>query len=476
MADLLSGWLPGQRWYAAKGSELIGLRRVGGVRLESAGGNADVGIEVHLVAAVSGDGGEVTYQVPVTYRPRQEHALEDALIGVFAHPARGDLWVYDGPHDPVFVGALLRLLGGGRAPADDGGPGGAVGVMQRVEAPPTGSSQVLRGEQSNTSIIVSADDDPVILKLFRVLQPGTNPDVIVQTRLAAAGCDRVPMPVGWIEGSWHAPGREDSTADGSLSVSVPDGDLVSGHLAYACEFMRGSEDAWRVACRAVETGASFAEPARELGAATAEVHTVLSGAMPTRAADPALPERLADGLAGRIRWAVGLVPSLEPFGAAALAAVDAVRSVGVVPDLQQVHGDYHLGQVLRSARGWVLLDFEGEPLRPLLDRLEPDLALRDVAGMLRSFDYAAGHATVGLPDDDERVIAATQWAAEARDAFLAGYAAVAGHDPRADAELLRALELDKAMYEVVYETLNRPDWVQIPMAAVRRLASPVALR
>ena len=201
------------------------------------------------------------------------------------------------------------------------------------------------------------------------------------------------------------------------------------------------------------------------------MHLLLAQAMPTRPADPRLLAQLADGLVGRVHWAVGLVPQLAPFAAAALRAMDAVRSVQGAADLQQVHGDYHLGQVLHSpARGWVLLDFEGEPLRPLAERLEPDLALRDVAGMTRSFDYAAQHATVGQAVDDPGRVAATAWSAQAREAFLAGYARAGGHHSRADAELLRALELDKAMYETVYETLNRPGWVDIPMSAVRRLA------
>jgi predicted trehalose synthase len=292
-----------------------------------------------------------------------------------------------------------------------------------------------------------------------VLHAGANPDVVVQTRLAAAGCDRVPRPVGWVEGTWAA---------------GPDGELVEGHLAYACEFVGDGEDAWRVACRAVESGASFADDARDLGLATAQVHTALVEAMPTTVADDTVLGRLADGLAARVTWAVGLVPALGAFAADALAAVAAVRDVAEPPPLQQVHGDYHLGQVLHSpTRGWVLLDFEGEPLRPLAERLEPDLALRDVAGMLRSFDYAARHATVTLPPDDPRSVAAHAWSVQARTAFLEGYEAGGGRvDAGSASTLLRALEIDKAMYEVVYETLNRPTWVDIPLSALRRLTAP----
>src|SRR4029450_6898811 len=116
---------------------------------------------------------------------------------------------------------------------------------------------------------------------------------------------------------------------------------------------------------------------------------------------------IADHLAQRLRWAVEAVPALAEYADAAAAVVAGVRSVPEAPDMQLIHADLHLGQTLRSdARGWVLLDFEGEPLRPLAERGAPDLALRDVAGMLRSFDYAAGHSALGFADDDPRAVAA----------------------------------------------------------------------
>jgi len=139
------------------------------------------------------------------------------------------------------------------------------------------------------------------------------------------------------------------------------------------------------------------------------------------------------------------------------------------PDLQRIHGDYHLGQVLHSPeRGWVLLDFEGEPLRPLSERSVPDQWVRDVAGMLRSFDYVGGtrEQATGVP--------AREWVTSAQQAFLDGYAAGAGEDPRSLGALLAAFELDKAMYEVVYEARNRPGWVGIPLDAVRRLTAHYA--
>jgi 1,4-alpha-glucan branching enzyme len=135
------------------------------------------------------------------------------------------------------------------------------------------------------------------------------------------------------------------------------------------------------------------------------------------------------------------------------------------PSLQRIHGDYHLGQVLHSAeRGWILLDFEGEPMRPLAERRRPDQWLRDVAGMLRSFDYAGGSAEQADPGRSAR-----DWVEACRTAFLEGYAEQSGTDPRSYGTVLTAFELDKALYEVVYEAANRPTWLSIPLHAIDRL-------
>ena len=464
--DLLAGWLPQQRWYAGKGGGQPELARLGGLLLDDApvdGAPADtasIEIDVLFVQATTPDGASAVYQVPLTLRRDPVDELAPSLVGIYEDPVRGDRYVYDGPHDPAYRRALLRLL------AEEGeawsGEGAALGRARAVRPAggwakdPGSPAKVLGGEQSNTSIIVDADGErPIILKVFRVLAGGDNPDVVVQTALAAAGSTRVARPAGWIEGWWPVVGGK-----------AP----VHGHLVYACEFLPGSRDAWREATDAVAAGRSFTHEAFGLGAATAEVHTTLARALPSRPVDRAALDALADGLLARVDWAVRAVKALEPFTDAARTAADAVRHVETAPDLQQVHGDYHLGQVLHSTRrGWILLDFEGEPLRPLAERTAPDLALRDVAGMLRSFDYAARHATIGLDTQDPRSLAAQQWATDCREAFLDGYADAGGDDPRRHTVLLRALELDKALYEVVYETRNRPTWLQIPLGAVRRL-------
>jgi len=317
---------------------------------------------------------------------------------------------------------------------------------------------VLVGEQSNTSIIldlVDAQDvasKPLICKLFRVLQSGENPDVMVQSTLTAAGSARVPDMVGYVVARW----ADDAAADGA----------ATGHLAFAQEFLPGVEDAWRVSLAAVASGADFAEQARSLGLATAQVHETLAQTMGTREATGDDVLALTRRMRARQVEAVSEVPALAAFDPLVSASVEAVSRASW-PRLQRIHGDYHLGQVLEAPdRGWVLVDFEGEPLRPLAERTQPDLALRDVAGMLRSFDYVAGSWEQEHPGRS-----ATSWANRARTAFLEGYAAGAGRDPRDDGVLLDALELDKALYEVVYEARNRPSWLAIPTTAIARLSA-----
>jgi maltokinase len=136
---------------------------------------------------------------------------------------------------------------------------------------------------------------------------------------------------------------------------------------------------------------------------------------------------------------------------------------------QRVHGDYHLGQVMRTQTGWVVLDFEGEPASPLAQRRARSSPLRDVAGMLRSFDYAARHQLLTHPERERLAEMASEWVRRNADAFCAGYAAAGGLDPARHSALLRALLLDKAVYEVLYESRNRPTWVVIPMASLAEI-------
>jgi 1,4-alpha-glucan branching enzyme len=455
--EMVTEWMPRQRWYHGKG-HVPQLRRVGGFRFEDPAG--EVGVETLLLVDEAARP-PVVYQVPLTYRGAPLEGAERALLGTMEHSVLGTRWVYDGPHDPVYVSELVRTVlesdVSDDAQASVGSSARATGTSTGQVAGSVTSSSVLTGEQSNTSVIcrMAAKDggpaEPLIVKVFRTVQDGDNPDVVVQSALTQEGSNRVPLAIGNLYGAWDAPAG---------------GGLEHGHLAFAQEFIPGVEDAWRVALVAAATGSDFTDRARDLGVVTAQIHAALAHALGTTEVTPEARDALVASMRQRCAAAVALVPDLA-------SRVDAVERVAVSvrdvewPALQRIHGDYHLGQVLDvPERGWVALDFEGEPLRPLSERVAPDLTQRDVAGMLRSFDYAAG--SVALAD---ATLDATAWAAACRAAFLEGYASVAG-EPGPDAQaLVRALELDKALYEVVYEARNRPTWLPIPLGAVERLTS-----
>lgn len=483
---ILPQWVARQRWYGGKGRTPV-LTRIGGMRLEDPAAEAD--IDVHLLLDESGHT-PTTYQVPLTCRAARLAGGDHALVATLGPDTTGGddtRYLYDGPHDPAFATALLRLMleektatfdreqapdraqAAGRrddpdsdpnSDPDDGQGCGADGHrLAKADPGELRGSRVLTGEQSNTSIIVDLADaqgdpvKPLICKLFRVLQHGQNPDVVVQSALSAAGSTRVPDSIGYVSGRWP---------DGQPGA---DHGIASGHLAYAQGFLPGVEDAWRVALAAVAADQDFSEQARTLGQATAEVHATLAQSMGTREATPQDVAALTRSMRSRHAAALSEVPAMAVHDRMVRASIEAVSSASW-PVLQRIHGDYHLAQVLDvPGRGWVLVDFEGEPLRPLAERTEPDLALRDVAGMLRSFDYVAGSWEQSHPGHS-----AAPWAARARTAFLEGYTSTSGRDPRADAALLNALELDKALYEVVYEARNRPTWLEIPTTAIARLA------
>jgi trehalose synthase-fused probable maltokinase len=433
-----------QRWFANKGAD-PDLEVIGAFEFVA---DPDVRIVTHLVLDHT-VGKPALYQVPVTYRSAPLlHAT--GLIGQLD----GE-YLYDGPHDPAYTGALLDFIAHAREVTGD--RTWAMGHPTVHGAETDLVSRVLTGEQSNTSIIYESESaagggetSPVIIKLFRALHHGENPDVVLQTALAAAGSHTVPAPVGHIVGEWDDRGQASGRA--------------RGHLAFAQEFLPGVEDAWRVALRAAQGGEDFSDAARELGRATASMHATLATTMPTSAAAEADITTVIDSMQSRLRAAIDEVPALAIY-APGIHDLFASAAGATWPDQQRIHGDLHLGQVLKvPARGWVLVDFEGEPLRPMHERSELDSPLRDVAGMLRSFDYVAGSIamTGGAPADD--------WAAAARTAFEAGYYEASGHDLSRVRGLLDAFELDKALYETVYEARNRPTWVEIPVMAIRRLS------
>lgn len=305
------------------------------------------------------------------------------------------------------------------------------------------ASRVLTGEQSNTSIVYDVDGEPtIILKLFRALHHGENPDVTVQRVLSAAGSPYVPRFFGSLDAEWPDVGRDSGTARGTLG--------------FAQEFLRGVRDGWTIALDAAREGRDFTDAARDLGVAVAGVHGDLGAALETVDAAPA--DVAAVGRAWRRR--LDIASTEVPAVADRREAIDAVYETALArpwPRLQRIHGDLHLGQVLAVPHGgWRIVDFEGEPLRPMEERAIPDLPPRDVAGMLRSFDYAGA---VGAGPD------AASWASACRDAFVDAYVGAPGSFAL-DPALLRALVLDKAVYESIYEARNRPDWLPVPLAGI----------
>ena len=444
----LAAWMPRQRWYAAKGRP-PSLRLVSWWDLAPASPeDADARIRTFLVAD-EGAYPAVLYQLPVVSRATETvDAPPDHIIG---SPEPGTTFI-DGPYDPAYARALIRLVTMG---GTGEGPRTVATGHPASDAPPDEprSATVVTGEQSNTSLIYRCRGMPIICKVYRQLHAGLNPDIELPTALAQAGSVHVPRAIGWVEGAWPDP----ATAQGT----------VTGSLASAQEFLPNVEDAWRVALLAAARGEDFRAPARALGAATADVHVSLAELFPTRATLPADREATAGSWRRRLAIAIAEVPEIAERREA-IEAVYEHAAAGTWPDHQRIHGDYHLGQVLHvPGRGWVLLDFEGEPLRPMIERTREDLALRDVAGMLRSFDYVAG--SIRLDDPDRSPDAAREWARAARSAFLEGYALASGADLQEDSPLLAALELDKAVYEAIYESRNRPTWVTIPLRAIARL-------
>lgn len=413
-----------QRWFPVKGSGVT-LRPLGRLPLPEPEG---VRLAHLLVAADTASGSQVL-QVPLTVRERP--LPQTTPLGSWQ-----DRPVYEGPHDPAWVAAMLDSLHA-RVHGPVSVQGRALGTLPGL----TAIGRVLEGEQSNTSVIIDIDGaHPAMFKLFRVLAAGSNPEVEVGAALTRAGCRDVPPVLGWLEGAWPA-----------------DEGRARGQLAVLTGFLPGSRDAWKLTVEAATAGRELTAEAAALGAATARVHAALLQAFGSTPATEARRDQVVGWLQQRVDWALTQADTLAGLAGPLRAHRDGLAELTVqdLGQLQRVHGDLHLGQVLATQDGgWAILDFEGEPLRPLAERTEPDLPLRDVVGMLRSFHYAAA---VGGGDP--------AWADACGAAFVAGYGP--GGDPSGPTG--RALLLDKALYEVVYETRNRPDWVHVPLGAVRSL-------
>jgi maltokinase len=313
---------------------------------------------------------------------------------------------------------------------------------------------VLTAEQSNTSLLFGEE---AILKVFRRPSPGPNPDLEVPAALARLGSPHVAEPLGWI-----------ATTMGEVPT-------VLGVLS---TYLRAAVDGWSLAATSVrdlyasgsaaaaEAGGDFAGEARRLGEATAEVHRDLAAAFGVDELPAEAFAELSAQMLARLAEAVRTVPGLGRYERSLHAAFAEVAALDGPLEVQRIHGDYHLGQVMRMHAGWVLLDFEGEPAAPLDQRRAHHPALRDLAGMMRSLDYAARFQLAGREDPGQAAAAARDWVRRNQAAFCAGYAGAGGPDPAKHPGLVRALTLDKAVYEVLYEARHRPSWVHIPLGSI----------
>ncbi|PZR52026.1 aminoglycoside phosphotransferase [Xylanimonas oleitrophica] len=434
VAALVAAWAPGRRWYpgTAEGSTPEPW-------LEVTVEGAD-GVVLALLRLEQPGGDAVVLHVPVVLVPVAEPAAEEqvgpGLVGT-VRTASGTVAVHDGGAHPACWLALLRATGGTGA--------GTEADAARVLA----GARTISGEQSNTSVVLPGLRLPeapagAMLKILRTVAAGPHPDVTVPQALTRAGYPGVPRFLG------------------SLEASL---DGVPSHLAVLSELVPEARDGFELACDLAERGEPFDALAADLGTVLARLHATMRTALP--GGEPLDPARFVSGLRRRADAAVAAADALAPRAPEIAAVLDDLEHRLTAqprpPRLQAVHGDLHLGQALHGADGWKLLDFEGEPQRPVAERTAPDLPLRDVAGILRSLDYAA--AVGGARDPG--------WAASAEHAFLDAYRAEAGAPPGMTPDVaqavLGALVLDKALYEVVYESRQRPRWLHIPLAAVDRV-------
>ncbi|MEO5665002.1 MAG: phosphotransferase [Nocardioides sp.] len=464
LAPALKDYIDGARWFGGKGRDwqVGGIRRVGTLP----GSTRDLTVVIDLVEIAYADGDSDFYQVPLALYPDQQDRLGHALIGQVDDPELNQHWAYDAVHDRKAMALWLQAFASaadGKVTADDL-------AFHRVEGHDLDTeahSTLFTGEQSNSSVLFGEDS---LLKVFRKVTPGVNPDVSIHEVLTRAGSDHVAALFGWLD-------FVDMEADGTYSTI---------QLAMLQQFLRTATDGWELALASVrnlfaeadlhaeEVGGDFAGEAARLGRALAETHETLAEHFPVATLSADETAALAAAMRDRLAAAIDVVPELAEHADALRAAYDALGALSEVP-VQQIHGDLHLAQTLRTVRGWKIVDFEGEPAKPLAERLLPDSPWRDVAGMLRSFDYAPSAVRMtsfavdaGAGEESQQAYRATEWSQRNAEAFLTSYA---GRElTAAERTLLDAYVADKAVYEAVYEARNRPTWVSIPLDALTRLS------
>ncbi len=439
----LGDWILRQRWFASKARDVAGFGVLETVRLDG-----EPTIEIALVEVRFHPGTHELYQVPLGVR--------DAWDGEVVSSDGGQV-VYDALTDPECVRRLVTAIGDGVELEREQARWGfrAAGSVPEALDP----IRTIGVEQSNSSIVLA---ESLIFKVYRRIEPGPNPELELLRFLTAHGFPHIARLVGWYE---H------------------DGRLVDATLGTVQEFLPGASDGWTLALDALAAGRGeeVLDELATLGAVTGELHAALASdaSDPTFAPEEPSQEALAlliatvDEEIERLFVDLPDGEALDPVRGRGLQVREQLQlfaRIGAGGRVIRTHGDYHLGQTLRTQdRGWVVLDFEGEPARSLPERRRKRNPLRDVAGMLRSFSYAA-HGVRMLRGVD----APEGWEERARARFLEGYRSTVDPtllppSPAATDRLLAVYELEKAVYELRYELNNRPDWVPIPVAGISRL-------
>jgi len=441
--ETLRGWLERRRWYASKSRRVTSIEAVETVML-----GVDPPLALLLVQAGFAGGAHDLYQLPVTIRP-----VDDGEAPI----ASADGWgLHDALTDPRQAAKLLELVETGQSfQTDDGclrfhGPGvTAAGAQTPAGARPVGV------EQSNTSIVFG---DRLVMKAFRRIEPGINPELELLAFLGSHGFQHIAPLHGWYE------------YDGaSLAVT----------LGVVQEFVNGAVDGWEMALdRIASDPDGLIAALGALGTVTGQMHSVLGSDSTDPAFAPEEPSEEAMSLLTatvdedieRVFLRLPQLESLTPIaghGEDVRELLGARSKLGVGGRVIRTHGDYHLGQTLLAPRGWVVIDFEGEPSRSLAERRQKRSPLRDVASMLRSFAYACSAAAIHHGRS-----APAGFEERAREAFLTHYfdavdSTLLPPGAAAVQNMLFVYELEKAVYELRYELDNRPD--SIPAAGIRRL-------
>lgn len=463
--QFLAPFIGRSRWFGGKGRDFT----VTGEEVAGTVGDAPR-VEVRLVEITYADGDTELYQVPLAFYEHPQGRLDHAFVGWWEDPDLGWVHAYDAVHDREAMACWLRSF--------DTATGGAIDphsvlAFHRVPGHPldtTAHSSLFSGEQSNSSVAFGEDS---LMKVFRKVTPGVNPDIQIHQVLTEAGSEHVAALYGWM----------DVMSEDASTEDVTGGQVMQ--LAMLQQFLRTATDGWDLALASVrsllgdpevhatDSGGDFAGEATRLGEAVRAVHAQLAEHFPTETRGPEATAALARAMRERLDRALDVVPDLAAHADRLRAVFARVADLDSLP-VQRIHGDLHLGQTLRTAKGWKIVDFEGEPAKPLADRMLPDSPWRDVAGMLRSFDYAPRSVEHGQPVAGDPELAelrhqrAREWAHRNRNHFLVAYGGDLSVEQRV---LLDAYVADKAVYETVYEARNRPGWLSIPLEAIAQIGA-----